>query len=528
VKCLLATATPATIVVSLLIMLGCDQPPQAASQAEPKQVAGDPPAQSDQSRTTWDVYYMKGSRVGYGRTTTSSAVESGRPVVRIDGLNRLSIKRLGQRTDQMILCSSLETPAGELIRFDCRMTMGPTPIRTTGQVGGNRLDIETVSEGKKLPSSIPWSPEWGGPFATEQTLRRNPMRPGEHRTLKALMIGFNQAADVEMAAKDYEPTGLLGGTYDLLRIESVTRFADGQKLEGTVWTDRTGKTLKTHSQAMGLETYRTTEALALEKAGTAGFDLFADMSVKLDRPLPNAHHTKQVRYRVRLDGGDPAGVFVTGPTQQIKSIDAHTAEVTVYAIRPGEPGGNRRAPADPPTDADRRPNNMIQSDDPAIVAEAKEAAGQQKDPWRVAMALERYVHRAITKKDFSQAFATAAEVAKSHEGDCTEHAVFLAALARARGIPARVAIGLLYMDGSQSFGYHMWTEVYIDQRWIPIDGTLALGGIGAAHLKLAQSNLAGASAYSAFLPVAQVAGRLKIEVVEAFSDGAGPATLDKK
>ena len=41
--------------------------------------------------------------------------------------------------------------------------------------------------------------------------------------------------------------------------------------------------------------------------------------------------------------------------------------------------------------------------------------------------------------------ATAAEVARSREGDCTEHAVLLAALARARGIPARVAMGLVYV-----------------------------------------------------------------------------------
>ena len=51
----------------------------------------------------------------------------------------------------------------------------------------------------------------------------------------------------------------------------------------------------------------------------------------------------------------------------------------------------------------------------------------------------------------------------------------------------------------------MWTEVYIDKRWIPIDGTLALGGIGAGHLEIAHTNLQGASAYSAFLPVVQVA-----------------------
>ena len=121
----------------------------------------------------------------------------------------------------------------------------------------------------------------------------------------------------------------------------------------------------------------------------------------------------------------------------------------------------------------------------------------------------------MKNKNFSQAFASAAEVAKSREGDCTEHAVFLAALCRARGIPARGVMGLVYVDGGQAFGYHMWTEVYIDKQWIPLDGTLAQGGIGAAHLKIAQSNLKDASAYSAFLPVMQVLGRLSIKVIDA-------------
>jgi hypothetical protein len=48
-----------------------------------------------------------------------------------------------------------------------------------------------------------------------------------------------------------------------------------------------------------------------------------------------------------------------------------------------------------------------------------------------------------------------------------------------------------------------------------MDATLAQGGIGAAHLKLVHSNLAGASALSCFLPVAQVAGGLTIEILEA-------------
>jgi transglutaminase-like putative cysteine protease len=198
----------------------------------------------------------------------------------------------------------------------------------------------------------------------------------------------------------------------------------------------------------------------------------------------------------------------------VRSIDAHTAEITVSAIRPGDLNTIPQNDSSSPTDADRQPNNMIQSDDPTVVAEGKQAAGTETDPWQMVLALERYVHQVITKKDYSQTFATAAEVAKSHEGDCTEHAVFLAALARARGIPARAAIGLVYMEGYQAFGYHMWTEVYVDGWWVSVDATLALGGIGAAHLMITETDLTEGTGYSAFLPVAQVVGRLHIDVLE--------------
>jgi transglutaminase-like putative cysteine protease len=134
----------------------------------------------------------------------------------------------------------------------------------------------------------------------------------------------------------------------------------------------------------------------------------------------------------------------------------------------------------------------------------------------VAVALEQFVRGAITEKNFSQAFATAAEVAQTREGDCTEHAVLLAALLRARRIPARCAMGLVYFpqaDGA-GFAYHMWTEAWINDRWIPLDGTLGRGGIGGGHLELAHSNLKGAGPYAAFLPVFRVLGQLELEVIQ--------------
>jgi len=53
----------------------------------------------------------------------------------------------------------------------------------------------------------------------------------------------------------------------------------------------------------------------------------------------------------------------------------------------------------------------------------------------VACRLEKLVRDKMQAQDFSQAFATAAEVAETLQGDCTEHAVLLAALCRAREIP---------------------------------------------------------------------------------------------
>ncbi|MEN6459126.1 MAG: transglutaminase-like domain-containing protein [Thermoguttaceae bacterium] len=463
---------------------------------------------------SWDICLLQGQRIGYSHTTMWREKEAGGETVRTEGATRLSFHRNGEATAIATTVTSRETLEGKLIEFESDTRVGPTPIRVLGRVDGDHLNIETFGPGAATPkkTAMKWSGDFRGPFGVEQGLLREPMRPGQRRTVKIVMPTLDnvEIVQVELTAKQFEQTALRGGPHELLRIENVTRMSGGQKLESTVWCDRTGDALK--SLVGPTETYRATKAEALEKPDAAPVDLLSSMFVKPDRPLPGAHQMKRTRYRVRLDAGDPAAVFVSGASQAVKSIDPHTAEITVYAIRPGQGDGNPDAPADSPKDEDRQPNNFIQSDDRLIVADAQKAAGNEKDPWRVAVALERFVHREVTKKDFSQAFASAAEVAKSREGDCTEHAVFLAALLRARGIPARIAVGLVYIEGVGAFGYHMWTEAYIDRRWIPLDGTLSAGGVGAGHLKIAQSSLKGASAISAFLPVIQIIGRLKIEV----------------
>jgi transglutaminase-like putative cysteine protease len=534
-----------TTLIAGLAAAGCRPSPPTDPEPLPpdRAVNGNAATVTEATRETWEVYLLQGKRIGYGHTTTRLDRDKGRELIHTESLNHLAIKRDGQMSQEEIRAGSVETTQGDLIHFESEMRMGPNPIRTIGRVEGGQLLLAT--EGTAAPvarTALAWSADCRGPFATEQTLVRRPMQPGQRRKLKMLLIGLNQVADVELIAKSFETTALLGGTHDLLRIDTITHLPDGQKIEGTLWTDRTGETLKTTSQTMGLETYRASRAEALERAESEDLDLLVDTMVKVERPLPHPHQTKQVRYRVHLQNIDPARVFVTSPSQTVASIDTHTAEITVRAIRPTEvqeidrqkaddrgdenrPGRNNPpddnasgdpnpSSLDPPTDGDRKPNQYIQSDDSAIVAAAKKAAEGKTDPWQVVVALEGFVHGAMKNKGYTQAFATAAEVLRSLEGDCTEHGVLLAALARARGIPARVAVGLVYMESRQAFGYHLWTKVYVAGRWIPIDGTLGQGGIGAAHLEIAQTNLEGASVYSAFLPVVQVLGQLRIEILD--------------
>jgi transglutaminase/protease-like cytokinesis protein 3 len=120
------------------------------------------------------------------------------------------------------------------------------------------------------------------------------------------------------------------------------------------------------------------------------------------------------------------------------------------------------------------------------------------------------VARTIQKKNLSQTFATAAQVARNRSGDCTEHAVLTAALCRAHGIPARVATGLVAVN--DMYAFHMWNEVWIRDRWVPVDATLGLGGIGAGHIKLGVSSLEGVSPFAALAPVLEVMGSLDLEI----------------
>jgi hypothetical protein len=394
------------------------------------------------------------------------------------------------------------------------MNAGAGEVVSTGAVHGNQLGIDTTTLGRTQSQKLPWQPHWGGIFAPEQSLRKQPLKPGEKRTIHSLSPDCSRGADTHFAALDYETVNLPAGPAKLLKINCLLDLGT-QKIDSTLWTNDQGEVLKTVVPGLQQETVRTTKADAL-KPTDAKFDLLAASTVPLKKGLPNAHTTRRAVYRAHIKSGSIVGLFSQGLSQQIKPIDDQTAEITVTAVRPDKP--LKIDPADDDwslTSYDSAPSNFIQSDDVVITQMASHLAPNETDHWKIACALEKFVAETVHNKNFSTAFATAAEVARSLEGDCTEHAVLLAALCRAKKIPARTAFGLVYYPPHHGFAYHMWTEAWITDRWIGLDATLGLAGIGADHIKLGHSSLSTGTPMSDLLGVIQVFGRLELDLISA-------------
>ncbi|HEX5445919.1 MAG TPA: transglutaminase family protein [Pirellulales bacterium] len=499
--------------------LGCnassDRPTPAprSAKASKRAPAGESAdaTQTKADREIWDVIRMDGKRVGYDHKTERTETQDGRTLRRTAAETQMLIKRFGEPVEMINRYTSLETLDGKLLSF----TSEGLPADSTGTVQDGKLTIETASAGKKVTRTIEWPDDAGGFFAPEQSLRAQPMQPGETRTLRYLQPAFNTLGTEELTAGDYEPTELRSGTQDLLRIESrLTIEGSAQPITATHWADRSGELLKTVMPAMQLTLYRASEEEATAAGDEAPLDLGVSSVVPLAQPFDSARQSHRAVYRVEVSDGNPAAAFPTCATQHPRATGPHTAELTVTSLDPQSPPADI-GPAAPPAPGDHEPNSLIQSDDPAIVAMSREAAGAKKSPLAKALALERYVHENIREKNFSTTFASAAEVAKQMSGDCSEHAVLLAALARAAEIPARAAIGLVYAPSEGGFAYHMWNELFIDGRWVPLDATLGQGRVGADHLKLADSDLRDATGLASFLPVVEVLGKLKIELVKA-------------
>jgi hypothetical protein len=129
---------------------------------------------------------------------------------------------------------------------------------------------------------------------------------------------------------------------------------------------------------------------------------------------------------------------------------------------------------------------FVQSDHPDIIARAKTIT-DDLSPLEAARALNDWVHGTV-RKEPTASLPNALEVLRQRVGDCNEHTVLFAALARAAGIPTRLSTGLAWSSGA--FYYHAWAEVWLGE-WIAIDPTFGQFPADAVHIRLLSGGIEG-------------------------------------
>ena len=481
-------------------------PVQAAPQETPSGLAKLPPE-------TWQVLYVDDQRLGYSRTLHAWVEFDGGKAIRTDTELRLTLKRFGQTIRMHFSQTTHEAPDGRLLAFQSTLQNPPAgSVRTTGIVRTDHADLTTDLGGQLQSSQIRWAPDVIGPARQDQLLAK--LKPGQSIEYTAYVAELNQIVKATaVAGKSIETELYQGKTSPLLRVE----LRQPNLPTTTAYVDANGQVQKTESDFVGstLVAYTVSREVALQSIAGAELDIATQTLVHC-KPIVKPHQTRRAAYRLTIEGQDAAKLIPTGVGQAVQAVNRETVDVTVTAVRPGTPD---QSDAIGPEFV--KSSQYLQIGDPAVVAHTRKAIGDVVDPWTKAVRMEKYVHGALQNKNFSTAMASAAEVAKKLEGDCTEHAVLLAAMLRAEKIPSRVVVGLVYADGLKAFGGHMWTEAGIDGRWIPLDATLGQGGIGAAHIRLIDTSLNddALTPVAAFLPLMNLLGRTQLTVVSV----EGPA-----
>ncbi len=479
-----------------------------------------PAATAEEKPTeSWQVIYIGNQRIGYQYGRERDEVRDKKKIIINDSESHFSIKRFGQELKISTSLRTEETESGELLRFTFEMKNPPTQNATTvGVVSGAELELTTTMAGRTDKRRVPWEADAKSPAYPERKLREKPIKEGESQSFKVYLPEFGKFSQVKFAADGLRPIKLLDGKEEsLLRVQVTFSSIPENKSRQFVDAAFRTKVIETDMLGMVARAFDVPSDVALQAIAGAELDLGVNTLVSISPPIVDAHRKKRIVYRITMKEDSPERFFILGGTQQIKRLTdkdktGHSIELTL-TTKPIPPVNSRPDRTD---DKYLAPTRFLQTRDQAVVDHAERAAAGETDPSRLATRLEKYVHDKVSKKNFSTAMASAAEVAQRLEGDCTEHAVLLAALLRAKKVPSRVAAGLVYVESLSSFGGHMWTEAFLAGEWIPLDATLGRGGIGPAHLKMADSALDEDAPLpvSTFLPAYQALGKLKIEVLK--------------
>lgn len=498
------------------VIVACASMTQAASAST---VDDKQPATSSATVERWYVLQMQGQRAGWMHTVEKTGDELVTSSTRME----LRIKRGALEIPISMQSRFEETKGGKPKTMVMEMKLGAAPQRTETIFREDGVEVITGTGESKLTSKRPLpSKPFMPPAAAAKYVQEQLAAGAKVITVSTIDPSMGDSVVTYTRTIDGpDNIDVFGRTVPAIKWTST--IDKMPSLKQTEWVSDAGEMIRTSVNLGGIaiETLAADKDLAMSKLDAP--ELLESTTVTpTGKPIVQPRTLATATYVIRAKSGvmpelEPAvgQTFAKINDQQaMVTVDARGTEV----VLPEAIESARKTYT--------APNAMLRSDDAVIGDLIKAEPGLMKqEPAKRAESLRRMVHGFISKKDMSVGFATASEVARTKVGDCTEHAVLLAALLRAAEIPSRVVSGLVYVDefaGQKGvFGYHMWTQGLITRadgthHWTNLDATLPDEHVyDATHITLATSSLSDDQMQNFLVATAPLIGRLEIEVKES-------------
>ena len=445
------------------------------------------------SQHDWMEIYLKGKKVGYAVTHVSPVKEEY--LIREEVFLKLNL--LGQASVIRTVTQSVADHQFRLKNFIFRMTSGVVSFRVSGKVDGHYMHLKIGKGLAKRSESITLSepPVIGGGMALFFKGRR--LEVGNSFMFPVFDPSTMAQRNIVLKVMAKEAIFINRIKYSAIRLE-------GEMLDQrmTFWLDEKGTVLK-EAGFMGLTLVKSSVGRASKDIeGGGGDDFYRLASIDLKRQLPKANRLTYLKLGVEgLDDTHFDTGMLNRGRQRFRSgiLEISKEEVPLKApySLPYSDDSKKMRPF-------LRPEFSIESDDKAVIEKARQIARNAKNPVIVAKRLKTWVYKNLRKQPVLTV-PGALEVLKTRVGDCNEHAVLLAALLRASGIPARLCVGLVYARGG--FYYHAWTEGYLGE-WVSMDATLNQMPVDATHVKLVQGGM------DRQVEIIRLIGKLGLEVID--------------
>jgi hypothetical protein len=269
-------------------------------------------------------------------------------------------------------------------------------------------------------------------------------------------------------------------------------------LELTMWIDDEGRLLK-GTMPLGITVTRSDKAeIMRELHATRELpDLISLSAVPLEGSIPERDDLKFLRLQV--NGGKDWPIASDDFRQTLKNSE-------IVITKENLPESTYTLPCkDPKMELYLTASRFIRCDNSAIIRKAAEIVGDEKDPVKVATLINKWVFNYL-KKAPTASVPDAYTVLQTKQGACNEHAVLAVSLARAVGLPAQIAVGLIH--GDDGFYYHAWAAYWAGKRWFTGDPLMNRLPVGPSYVTLLYGDVDKHANVVSFL------GQLKLKVLE--------------